>query len=152
MALNDTKYVNVTGKFLSIIRYLSPQTSGVWLVLLSYWFFKKKKEGKDAQRINDFVKPSLEAQLLNLNIGKPKLIECLGELNILGFIREVKQERVKGKVGHVSNKYYLDDDPEITLEKLDKLWEFQAVKESKRSKRRNLPQDLFDLKFDEFED
>ena len=117
----DTKYVNVTGKFLSAIRYLSPQTPGVWLVLISYWYFKKKKEGKDAQRINKFVKPSLESQLLSLNIGKPKLIECLRELEILGFIKEVKQERIKGRIGQVSNLYFLDDDPILNEEKLEKL-------------------------------
>ena len=148
----DTKYVNVTGKFLSVIRYLSSQTPGVWLVLISYWYFKKKKEGKEAQRVNKFVKPSLESQLLSLNIGKPKLVECLRELEILGFIKEVKQERIKGRIGQVSNLYFLDDDPEVTLDKLDKLWAFQNIKESKNSRKRNYPDELFDLRIDENEE
>lgn len=143
----DTKYVNVSGTFLVANRYLSPQVAGVWLTLLSYWFFKKKKEGKEAKRINDYVKPSLNSMLMGLNISKKHLRKCLKELEILGFITKKEKVFIKGKVGYFYYKYWLDDEPVNINDKLDELWEFQNLK----SVERHNPQDIIEYRIGENE-
>jgi|GEM_PF-5195778 len=126
--MNDlTRYVNINDTYIHCAKYLSPQTTLVWLCLNTYWFNKKDK----GERINDYVKPSINSIVAGTGLSKNTIRKCIKELNILGFISKIEKIYDKETGMNRSNLYYMDENPENLIENMVKLKEFRSVKRSK---------------------
>lgn len=119
-----TNFITLDRTFLENMKYLSPATVMIWIEFKSYWWVKK-----DGKPYNKFVMISYETIKKWTGINSNHTIQkSIQELYILGFI--VKIERRFNQ----TPKYYLDNSPEITEERLDKLNEFKGQYSKARNK------------------
>ena len=119
--------ITLTRKFLEVIRYLSPQTTSVWIDLNSYWLYKKGT----TERIHEWVRPNIATICNGTGLSKNTVRKCLKELKILGFIKKIENQYDPETQLNKANIYYLDDNPSGIIDNLKKLKEFRNTKRAK---------------------
>lgn len=120
-----TQYVYLNRTFLENRKFLSSNACCIWIELKGYWW----SDSKTKKPINAYVCPSVTNIMDWTGIkSKSTIRNAIEELLILGFIKNITPRF------NQTSLYYLDENPEVTVEKINQLKAFKEELSKKKTK------------------